>query len=52
MFLPPTLVASIYGMNFQFMPELDERWGYPMALAAMVVSAVVPYLYFRRRGWL
>ena len=52
MFLPPTLVASIYGMNFDFMPELDELWGYPLALLAMVVSAVVPYVYFRRKGWL
>jgi magnesium transporter len=52
MFLPPTLVASIYGMNFHFMPELDEHWGYPMALVAMAVSAVVPYIYFRRKGWL
>jgi magnesium transporter len=52
MFLPPTLVASIYGMNFHHMPELDEVWGYPMALVAMLASAVVPYLYFRRKGWL
>ena len=52
MFLPPTLVASIYGMNFHFMPELDKHWGYPLALVAMVVSAVIPYLYFRRKGWL
>jgi len=52
MFLPPTLVASIYGMNFHHMPELDRPWGYPVALAAMVVSAVVPFLYFRRKGWL
>ncbi|RPI14570.1 MAG: magnesium transporter [Lysobacterales bacterium] len=52
MFLPPTLVASIYGMNFHFMPELDKHWGYPMALVAMVVSAIVPYIYFRRKGWL
>jgi magnesium transporter len=52
MFLPPTLVASIYGMNFHFMPELDKHWGYPMALVAMVVSAVIPYIYFRRKGWL
>jgi magnesium transporter len=52
MFLPPTLVASIYGMNFHHMPELDKPWGYPMALAAMVASAVVPYIYFRRKGWL
>ena len=52
MFLPPTLVASIYGMNFHLMPELDKPWGYPVALLAMVVSAVVPYVYFRRKGWL
>jgi magnesium transporter len=52
MFLPPTLVASIYGMNFHHMPELEKSWGYPMALLAMVASAVVPYLYFRRKGWL
>jgi len=52
MFLPPTLVASIYGMNFHYMPELDKHWGYPLALVAMLVSAVVPYIYFRRKGWL
>jgi magnesium transporter len=52
MFLPPTLIASIYGMNFHFMPELDKHWGYPLALVAMVASAIVPFLYFRRRGWL
>ncbi len=52
MMMPPTLVASVYGMNFHLMPELDKPWGYPLALVAMVVSAVVPYLYFRRRGWL
>ena len=52
MFLPPTLVASIYGMNFQFMPELHKHWGYPLALLAMLASALVPYVYFRRKGWL
>jgi magnesium transporter len=51
-FLPPTLVASIYGMNFQSMPELSWEIGYPMALAFMVLSALLPFLYFRRRGWL
>ncbi|MFV3075807.1 magnesium transporter CorA family protein [Niveispirillum fermenti] len=51
-FLPPTLVASIYGMNFHFMPELDWPYGYPMALALMVMSVIVPFLYFKRRGWL
>ncbi|HWS04241.1 MAG TPA: magnesium/cobalt transporter CorA [Burkholderiaceae bacterium] len=50
--LPPTLIASIYGMNFRFMPELSEAWGYPYALALMVASALVPMWYFRRRGWL
>lgn len=51
-FLPPTLVASIYGMNFDIMPELKWDIGYPFALVLMVVSAVLPYLYFKRRGWL
>jgi magnesium transporter len=50
--LPPTLIASIYGMNFKFMPELDWSWGYPYALALMVGSALVPMWYFRKRGWL
>ncbi len=50
--LPPTLIASIYGMNFQHMPELAENWGYPYALVLMVASALVPMWYFRRRGWL
>ncbi|HZW60235.1 MAG TPA: magnesium/cobalt transporter CorA [Woeseiaceae bacterium] len=51
-FLPPTLIASIYGMNFQFMPELDWHFGYPLAIALMIGSAIVPYLFFKRRGWL
>ena len=51
-FLPPTLVASIYGMNFDFMPELHWPFGYPFALGLMVASAILPYLYFKRRGWL
>jgi magnesium transporter len=50
--LPPTLVASSYGMNFDFMPELKWHYGYPLALALMVLSAVLPMLYFRKRGWL
>ena len=50
--LPPTLIASIYGMNFQHMPELAQTWGYPFALALMAASAVVPMWYFRKRGWL
>jgi magnesium transporter len=51
-FLPPTLVASIYGMNFKNQPELEWTLGYPFALALMVASAVLPYLFFKRRGWL
>ncbi|MFM1907307.1 MAG: Magnesium transport protein CorA [Pseudomonadota bacterium] len=50
--LPPTLIASIYGMNFRFMPELEQGWGYPYALLLMLGSALVPMWYFRRRGWL
>ncbi len=52
MLMPPTLVASIYGMNFRHMPELDWAWGYPAALVLMVVSAAIPFVYFRRKGWL
>ena len=51
-FLPPTLVASIYGMNFDFMPELKWPVGYPLAIAVMIASAVLPFYYFKRRGWL
>lgn len=51
-FLPPTLVAGIYGMNFEHLPELHWRYGYPAALAVMLISAVAPWAYFRRRGWL
>ncbi|MBA2127096.1 magnesium transporter CorA [Hyphomicrobium methylovorum] len=52
MLMPPTLVASIYGMNFAHMPELHETWGYPAALGLMFVSGLVPFLYFRKKGWL
>ncbi|HEX5373803.1 MAG TPA: magnesium/cobalt transporter CorA [Aquabacterium sp.] len=51
-FLPPTLIASIYGMNFNAMPELNWRWGYPFAVIVMIASAITPFLYFRRKGWL
>ncbi|WP_348696328.1 magnesium/cobalt transporter CorA [Duganella fentianensis] len=51
-FLPPTLIASIYGMNFKWLPELEWSLGYPFALALMVTSAIAPFWYFRRRGWL
>jgi magnesium transporter len=52
LFLPPTLIASIYGMNFRLMPELDQSWGYPMALGLMVASAVGTYLFFKWKNWL
>jgi len=48
----PSLIGSIYGMNFDFMPELDQPWGYPAALGAMLASAVALYVVFKRRGWL
>ncbi|HEY0436405.1 MAG TPA: CorA family divalent cation transporter, partial [Phenylobacterium sp.] len=49
--MPPTLVASIYGMNFHHMPELSLRFGYPMALSLMFISAALPFAWFKRRGW-
>ncbi len=49
--MPPTLVASVYGMNFHNMPELAWPFGYPMALSMMAISAIVPILWFKRRGW-
>ena len=52
MFLPATLVASTYGMNFEFMPELHFQYGYPMAIGLMICAAATPYLYFKRKGWL
>lgn len=52
LFLPPTLIASIYGMNFKVMPELDWAEGYPYAIVMMIVSAAIPLVYFRRKGWL
>jgi magnesium transporter len=51
-FLPPTLIASIYGMNFEHMPELSWPFGYPLAIGLMVASAILPYQLFKRRGWL
>ena len=52
MLMPPTLVASIYGMNFDVMPELKWSIGYPLAIAVMIASALLPFYYFKRRGWL
>ena len=51
-FLPPTLIASIYGMNFQNMPELQWYLGYPLALLLMILSGFLPYKYFKYKGWL
>jgi magnesium transporter len=51
-FLPLTFIVGIYGMNFEYMPELRERWGYPAAMAGMGFVTLVIYLWFRRRGWL
>ena len=51
-FLPPTLIASVYGMNFRFMPELEWLLGYPFALGLMLAAAILPYLFFKHRGWL
>ena len=50
--LPPTLVATIYGMNFKNMPELGWEYGYPMALILMIVAAVLPYYWFKWKKWL
>jgi magnesium transporter len=51
-FMPPTMIASIYGMNFKVMPELEWTLGYPMAIVLMVFVAVAPYVYFRWKKWL
>ena len=51
-FMPPTLIASMYGMNFQFMPELDETWGYPFAILLMILSSAATLLFFKRKNWL
>ena len=50
--IPPTFIASMYGMNFQLMPELNWNWGYPYALALMLLSAVLPLVWFRVKGWM
>ncbi len=51
-FLPPTLIASIYGMNFKIMPELSWHLGYPFAIVLIILSGITPYLFFKRKGWL
>ena len=50
--MPPTLVASIYGMNFKHMPELDFEYGYPLAIVVMILAAVLPYMWFKWKKWL
>lgn len=50
--MPPTVIASIYGMNFHFMPELSWPWAYPLSLFSMILAGVSPYIYFKRKGWL
>lgn len=50
--MPPTLLASIWGMNYKHMPELDATWGYPMAIGVMLVSALIPLFYFHSKGWM
>lgn len=51
-FMPPTLIASVYGMNFKFMPELHSVWGYPVALTLMLCSSAIPLLFFKKKKWL
>jgi len=50
--MPPTLLASVWGMNYKHMPELDVTWGYPMAIGAMIISAIIPLGYFHSKGWM
>lgn len=51
-FMPPTLIASIYGMNFRLMPELEWSYGYPLAIGLMITSSLVTLLYFKKKNWL
>ena len=51
-FMPPTLIASIYGMNFTLMPELDKKWGYPIAIVLMVLSSLLILFFFKKKKWL
>ena len=51
-FMPPTLIASIYGMNFRHLPELEWSFGYPLALLLMLGAAIVPYYFFKWKKWL
>jgi magnesium transporter len=51
-FMPPTLIASMYGMNFHFMPELSQKWGYPFAVLLMILSSAITLLFFKKKKWL
>ena len=51
-FLPPTLIAGVYGMNFEHMPELKSAHGYPLAIGAIIASMLIPIVYLKRRGWI
>ena len=51
-FMPPTWIASVYGMNFKFMPELDWYYGYPLSIGLMILSAAITYIFFKKKGWL
>jgi magnesium transporter len=50
--MPPTLLASVWGMNFEHMPELRSNIGYPLAILAMLISSAIPLIYFRKKGWM
>ena len=50
--MPPTWIASVYGMNFEFMPELHTKYGYPISIVIMAFSAMLTYLFFKRKKWL
>ncbi|MGL2706109.1 CorA family divalent cation transporter, partial [Helicobacter pylori] len=50
--MPPTLIGTIYGMNFKFMPELEWQYGYLFALIIMAISTILPVIYFKKKGWL
>lgn len=50
--MPPTLIGTIYGMNFKFMPELEWQYGYFFALIVMAISTILPVIYFKKKGWL
>ena len=50
--MPPTLIGTVYGMNFEFMPELQWEYSYPVVLVAMVISIIIPVIFFKKKGWL